>query len=675
MKKIFFLLSMLVAYSANSQTPLWQWINVAGSQGDFTLPGLVESTKNLGSDAFGNLYGISALSSSSRYIDTIYQQYGFGYDDFCVFSYRCDGAFRWVRFYGSYNNDWPGGMIVSPQGDVYVCGAVIVGPYSDAHFGDTIIYQNSTYAKASFLSKLDSTGNTQWLNLPGPNFNYASNRFIGIDFNSQGNIQVIAWLQDSTTWNGFSFPNQGHYIITFDNNNGNIIKVVELQLKQSPIPLDLRRTLKFSFDTDNNMYLSFEFADTIIVGQDTVTRPNVSGANLSILAKFDSTGQKIWHQAVGGVFSVNPNSTPYQLLTGKPLIHNNMIYIAGETQSHPGSEFMGVPVINPIAYNNGLRTKVIARFNKHTGAFVGATNFWHKHVISNPVLLAHGDKIYWAGGSGHLIILNQTDTVQPFTNNNLGHLYFIAVDTALNIFNYGIGASVYSGGVWPQITSALIDNNGNIILGGDINGPVVSSLGDTSQIIGGSTDFFIAKIATTNTNCGCKPADPKPQMVSLYNKVLTVQGTTTIGADSLAWFWGDGTSTPYTQPGTTVSHTYQQGGNYTVCLRAWNICGVADSCFQVLNVGVNELVIQNPELVIYPNPFKEALNIELPVNMTDAQIILYDLAGKQVLNMNVTGNNHPKTVVLDTSTLEPGIYVIQLVSRDGGRFVGKVVKK
>ncbi|MCK7482865.1 MAG: hypothetical protein M0C28_41420 [Candidatus Moduliflexus flocculans] len=49
--------------------------------------------------------------------------------------------------------------------------------------------------------------------------------------------------------------------------------------------------------------------------------------------------------------------------------------------------------------------------------------------------------------------------------------------------------------VLPNITSALIDNNGNIILGGNINGPVVSSLGDTSQIIGGDTDFFIAKVS------------------------------------------------------------------------------------------------------------------------------------------------------------------------------------
>ncbi len=329
---------------------------------------------------------------------------------------------------------------------------------------------------------------------------------------------------------------------------------------------------------------------------------------------------------------------------------------------------------NPIAYSGTLRNKVIARFNKTTGTFIGAKNFWHNDVISDPIVFSYNDNLYLSGGGGILVILNQTDTIKPYTNDWRDHPFVVQIDTSLSYFNWGVGVEALSNSTKLQMLSVSIDNNGNIILGGSITGPVVNSFGDTSQIIGGSTDFFIAKIATTNTNCGCKPVGPKPQMVSLYDKVLAVKGTTTIGADSLAWFWGDGTSTPYTQPGTTVSHTYAQGGSYTVCLRAYNICGLADSCFQVLNVGVNELVIYNPELVIYPNPFTNSLNIEIPENMTDARIVLYDLVGKQVLNINVPGNNHPRTITLDTGSLGPGIYLIHLVSKGGGKYAGKVVR-
>lgn len=672
MKRILLLLLMIYSLGSVGQAPLWQWIKINGSYGSINTNGFRESTRQIGSDAFGNLYGVSFISSFGRFVDTLYEPNGMGYDDFCVFSYRCDGTFRWVKFFGSNNDDRPCGIVVSPTGDVFVTGGVVVGPFGNAHFGDSIVYQNSTYSKFSFIAKLDSIGNTQWLNLPGPNFNFDQHHFVATEFDASGQPVVLVWFGVSAQWNGFTMSQPGHYLLTFDSQTGMLIKANRLGFIY---PDPMLRNIKVSFDHENNLYAAWQIAGDCILGNDTVFFPNTTGASSSLLVKFDSTGQKIWHQVVGGVSSLAPNPNPYQLITGKPVVYNDNIYIAGETQSHPNSNFLGVAIYNPIAYSGTLYSKVIAKFNKTSGAFGGAKNFWHNNYISNPLVFVYNDQIYMAGGGGRLTILNQTDTLLPFTNDSRAHPFIVQIDTGLTHFNWGIGTKILTGNTMAEMTACTIDNNGNIILGGSISGSVVNSFGDTSLIIGGDTDFFVAKIATNNSNCGCKPADPKPQMVSLFNKVLTVNGNTTIGADSLAWFWGDGTSTSYAQPGATVSHTYQQGGNYTVCLRAWNICGVSDSCFQVLNVGVNELVIQNPELVIYPNPFKEALNIELPENMSDAQITLYDLVGEQVLDMNLPGNNHPKTVVLDSSTLEPGIYVIHLVSRDGGRFVGKVVKK
>jgi hypothetical protein len=128
---------------------------------------------------------------------------------------------------------------------------------------------------------------------------------------------------------------------------------------------------------------------------------------------------------VGGVSSSNPNPTPYQVVKGKPVIYNDYIYIAGETQSHPNSNFLGVPVSNPIAYGAFLSTKVIARFNKHTGAFVGATNFWHNNVISTPSLLAFNHKIYAAMGGGRLVIFNQTDTLLNPILEIIGHTHLL----------------------------------------------------------------------------------------------------------------------------------------------------------------------------------------------------------------------------------------------------------
>jgi hypothetical protein len=46
-----------------------------------------------------------------------------------------------------------------------------------------------------------------------------------------------------------------------------------------------------------------------------------------------------------------------------------------------------------------------------------------------------------------------------------------------------------------------------------------------------------------------------------------------------------------------------------------------------------------------------------------------------VLSLNVPNNRLSQTITLDTSTLEPGIYIIHLVTKESGRFVGKVVRR
>jgi hypothetical protein len=142
---------------------------------------------------------------------------------------------------------------------------------------------------------------------------------------------------------------------------------------------------------------------------------------------------------VGGVFSQHSNPIPYQLLTGKPTVYKDYIYIAGETQSHSNSNFLGVPVVDPIAYATHLRTQVIARFNKHTGAFMGATSFWHNNVVSTPSISTSNHKIYVAAVGGRLVIFNQTDTLLPYTADYRAHPFVIELDTALSNVNWSTG--------------------------------------------------------------------------------------------------------------------------------------------------------------------------------------------------------------------------------------------
>jgi hypothetical protein len=288
-----FCLVVLTTLHLTAQRPLWQWINIDGSTGNIHVNGYRESVRSMGTDAWGNIYAISSISSSTTRIDTLFKSGGFGYDDVVVYSYRCDGTFRWARFFGSSNNDRPGGLVVTPQGDVYVCGQVTIGPYSDAHFGNFIFYQNNTYFKSSFIAKLDSAGQTQWVNLPGPDVSVVPNMFINMVLDNQDNPVVFAWFGDSTTWDGVHIPQMGHYLITFDPITGTMSKVIKPDFQYNGHG---QNHLKITMDADNNLFLSVENYGQIILGPDTVVRPPATPITTqSILARFDSTGQKMWH--------------------------------------------------------------------------------------------------------------------------------------------------------------------------------------------------------------------------------------------------------------------------------------------------------------------------------------------------------------------------------------------
>jgi len=181
---------------------------------------------------------------------------------------------------------------------------------------------------------------------------------------------------------------------------------------------------------------------------------------------------------------------------------------------------------------------------------------------------------------------------------------------------------------------------------------------------------MIAKVALTNDSCGCAYAVPDAQLISFVNNVLTVKGNVTNTADSLLWYWGDGSSTLYSTPNTNIMHTYQNAGTYTIYLRAWNICGLMEDSLVNITSGINTLTNTNFSMTYYPNPFTQTLTIEFDKPMKNAEIYLFDLVGKEVLHKELSGEK----TIFNTSSIQNGIYIMKVVSGDGDLFVGKVVK-
>jgi chitodextrinase len=66
--------------------------------------------------------------------------------------------------------------------------------------------------------------------------------------------------------------------------------------------------------------------------------------------------------------------------------------------------------------------------------------------------------------------------------------------------------------------------------------------------------------------------------------------------------------------------------------------------------------------VAYPNPFTDALVFEAPVNAASALVSIVDLNGTVVLSNNVAAANGIINTTFETSSLQSGIYIIQIVT-------------
>lgn len=72
------------------------------------------------------------------------------------------------------------------------------------------------------------------------------------------------------------------------------------------------------------------------------------------------------------------------------------------------------------------------------------------------------------------------------------------------------------------------------------------------------------------------------------------------------------------------------------------------------------------EVQVFPNPFTNSLQVESETTFT--KMMLYDVAGKQILSQHFT-----KTI--DTGNLAQGMYLLHLITEEGDVVVKKVVKE
>ncbi len=135
------------------------------------------------------------------------------------------------------------------------------------------------------------------------------------------------------------------------------------------------------------------------------------------------------------------------------------------------------------------------------------------------------------------------------------------------------------------------------------------------------------------------------------------------------WDFGDGSTSTEKDP----THQYAIPGTYTVCLSVQNDYGADTACYEVtVGTTTNVEQLRRPlNVAVVPNPFRSVLNIALPVEPWQrVDAVLHDLTGREVARKVWRGTSSDWHL----EQLPTGVYIYELVSDDGRRTTGKVIK-
>jgi len=89
----------------------------------------------------------------------------------------------------------------------------------------------------------------------------------------------------------------------------------------------------------------------------------------------------------------------------------------------------------------------------------------------------------------------------------------------------------------------------------------------------------------------------------------------------------------------------------------------------VAQLGVNDF--ENNDFVFYPNPARDNVTVTIKGNSTFAGIVVYDISGKQIVNLKVTTPTATQTI--DLSGIAKGMYLLEVTTDTNQKVVKKIL--
>ncbi|MCC7333269.1 MAG: T9SS type A sorting domain-containing protein [Flavobacteriales bacterium] len=449
---LFFLLN-IISYSTSAQNPTWDWASNHGYTNN-------ERAENIAKDSKNNVYIVGTFSDSIQFgsfrLTKLFPSY---YSSVFIVKYDSIGNVIWAKSPGGEANAY--GIAVDKNDNIIIGGAF----YTTTYFGPSIFLNNGGSADI-YIAKYDSNGNAIWAQKAG---GAQTDYCIGVGVDSLGNIYqtgIIGYSSNSffgsiMLSNSNSIPDI--YIAKYDS-AGTPIWAQNIDGPCTASPFSI-----VTDDTGNSYVCGWYYNSSLVLSPFSL--PN-SGGRDAYIAKYNSNGDVVWAQKVGG----SANDFAIDIALDKL----NNLYVSGYFASN------SLNINGTLLINYGSNDIFLSKINTSDGNFV-----WSKQIggfdsdFTSSVCTDEGSNVYLVADYNSSSIF--IDTAEFFNNGTTN--FVVAKFNTNGSFLFALTA----GGNNTDYAINSVVNDNNLYIAGDIQS-TSSTYGSTTLSSGGISDVLVAKL-------------------------------------------------------------------------------------------------------------------------------------------------------------------------------------
>jgi hypothetical protein len=582
---------------------------------------LNEECFSLSIDSSGNLYLVGYFSGTvdfDPYQGTQYLTSKGVYDAF-VLKLNKYGSLIWVKSIGGQQLDWGDGIKIDSLGNVYVCGS----------FQDTVDFDPGTATHMvisnglidGFVLKLNSTGDFKWVKtFGGPQYDHC----ISMSISNSNSIYVVGGFEDTVDFD----PSVNVYKLNSVANSRDAfaLKIDSLGAfvwVKSFGSNKIDQASSVVSDHDGAIVITGIFLDSVDFDPGPSVKREYSKGNSDVfILKLESSGNYIWSRSVGGMLIDEGHSIVVDL--------TNNIYVVGIFKDSVDFD-PGIGVKNLIS--TGDYDGFILKLNKY-GDFVWAGSIGGQSYedIKCIALDTAGD-IYSTG------YFSKKCDFDPNNGKN-----FITSQDGTDVFTLKLSKC------------GLVEGVDKIIACNEykwINGITYSSSNNSA-------------VYTSTNSHGCDSTSSLDLIITTIDTSISVNDSIlTSNALNAKYQWLDCNNNYSVLSGDTFqSYYFSKGGSFAVKVSYPGYIGCVDTSDCHTIVGYFDIDNFNiPFYLIFPNPAKDQITVELNRDVTNWQVELLDLQGRVVYVWSKLEGS--SAVLRLPKDLQAGSYLVK-VGIDGG---------